>query len=171
MKRLFALAALATTLSTHSFAAPETYTVDNEHTYPSFTYNHLGFSTQTHRFLKTSGTVVWDKAAETGSVDITIDAKSVDAGSAIFAEHIQAPELFDTANYPTITFKSTGVKFKDADLIGMPLRVTIGAKGLAGGNIELKPRTEPDPKKAELVPLAGAAEHIAGLVQRGLQTM
>ncbi|HMV19882.1 MAG: polyisoprenoid-binding protein [Betaproteobacteria bacterium] len=125
MKRLFALAALATTLSTHSFAAPETYTVDNEHTYPSFTYNHLGFSTQTHRFLKTSGTVVWDKAAETGSVDITIDAKSVDAGSAIFAEHIQAPELFDTANYPTITFKSTGVKFKDGDPVSIDGNLTI----------------------------------------------
>jgi prolyl-tRNA synthetase len=49
-----------------------------------------------------------------------------------------------------------GVKFKDADLLGMPLRITIGAKGLANGNIELKPRTEPDPKKAELVPLADA---------------
>ena len=50
-----------------------------------------------------------------------------------------------------------GVKFKDADLLGMPLRVTIGAKSLANGNIELKPRTEPDPKKAELVPVADAA--------------
>ena len=61
-----------------------------------------------------------------------------------------------------------GVKFKDADLIGIPLRVTIGAKGLAGGNIELKPRTEPDPKKSELVPLAAAAERIAGWVKQGL---
>ena len=47
-----------------------------------------------------------------------------------------------------------GVKFKDADLLGMPIRVTLGAKALANGNVELKPRTEPDPKKAELVPLA-----------------
>ncbi len=45
-----------------------------------------------------------------------------------------------------------GVKFKDADLIGIPLRVTIGAKGLAAGHVELKARTEADPKKAELVP-------------------
>ena len=47
-----------------------------------------------------------------------------------------------------------GVKFKDADLLGIPLRVTVGAKALAAGNVELKPRTEPDPKKAELVPAA-----------------
>lgn len=50
-----------------------------------------------------------------------------------------------------------GVKFKDADLLGMPLRITIGAKSLANGNIELKPRSEADPKKAELVPVADAA--------------
>jgi prolyl-tRNA synthetase len=50
-----------------------------------------------------------------------------------------------------------GVKFKDADLLGMPFRVTIGAKALANGNVELKPRTEPDPKKAELVPIADVA--------------
>jgi prolyl-tRNA synthetase len=49
-----------------------------------------------------------------------------------------------------------GVKFKDADLLGMPFRVTLGAKALANGNIELKPRTEKDPKKAELVPIADA---------------
>jgi prolyl-tRNA synthetase len=60
-----------------------------------------------------------------------------------------------------------GVKFKDADLIGIPLRVTIGAKNLANGNLELKPRTEPDPKKSELVPVADAARVLKERVQRG----
>jgi prolyl-tRNA synthetase len=60
------------------------------------------------------------------------------------------------------------VKFKDADLIGIPLRVTIGAKGLATGNIELKPRTETDPKKAELVPLGDAARVLADRVKAAL---
>ncbi len=58
-----------------------------------------------------------------------------------------------------------GVKFKDADLMGMPLRVTIGAKGIAAGSIELKPRREPDPKKAEPIPLAEAASLIAARVE------
>ena len=61
-----------------------------------------------------------------------------------------------------------GVKFKDADLIGIPLRVTLGAKALASGNVEVKPRTERDPKKAELVPLAGAADAIAARVRASL---
>jgi prolyl-tRNA synthetase len=62
-----------------------------------------------------------------------------------------------------------GVKFKDADLIGVPLRVTLGAKGLASGNVELKPRTEPDPKKAELVPIADAAAVLARNVAEALR--
>jgi prolyl-tRNA synthetase len=62
-----------------------------------------------------------------------------------------------------------GVKFKDADLIGIPLRVTLGAKGLAAGTIELKPRTEPDPKKAEFVPISQAAEVIAVRVKAALR--
>ncbi|HEY1694138.1 MAG TPA: proline--tRNA ligase [Polyangiaceae bacterium] len=61
-----------------------------------------------------------------------------------------------------------GVKFKDADLIGIPLRVTIGAKALAAGNVELKPRSEADPKKAELVPVADAARVLAERVAAAL---
>jgi prolyl-tRNA synthetase len=58
-----------------------------------------------------------------------------------------------------------GVKFKDADLIGIPLRVTVGAKGLAAGHVELKARTEADPKKAELVALGQAAEMLVDRVR------
>jgi prolyl-tRNA synthetase len=59
-----------------------------------------------------------------------------------------------------------GTKFKDADLIGIPLRVTIGAKGLAAGRVELKPRAEADPKRVELLPVHEAASAIAARVSR-----
>jgi len=58
-----------------------------------------------------------------------------------------------------------GVKFKDADLIGVPLRVTIGAKGLAAGHIELKSRSASDPKKVDLVPVDSAAKVIGDIVR------
>jgi prolyl-tRNA synthetase len=61
-----------------------------------------------------------------------------------------------------------GVKFKDADLLGIPLRVTVGAKALANGNVELKPRTETDPKKAELVPVADVVRVIGDRVRTAL---
>lgn len=54
-----------------------------------------------------------------------------------------------------------GVKFKDADLIGIPVRITIGDKALAEGKVEIKPRSA---AKAELVPLASAAQYVLDLL-------
>ena len=107
----FTLLAIAAAFSTPVFAAPETFVIDNNHTFPSFSYSHFGYTIQTSRFNKTSGKVVMDKAARTGSVDVVIDMKSVDTGSALFNEHIQGEDFFDTAKYSTATFKSTSVKF------------------------------------------------------------
>lgn len=108
----FALAIALACVSGSTFATPETYNLDPAHTAPYFSYNHLGYSTQMHRFDKASGKIVIDRAARTGSVDVIIDAKSVNTGYALFNEHIQATDFFDTANHPAITFKSTAVKFK-----------------------------------------------------------
>ncbi|MEO7034443.1 MAG: proline--tRNA ligase [Polyangiaceae bacterium] len=58
-----------------------------------------------------------------------------------------------------------GVKFKDADLIGIPLRATVGARGLKNGQIEFKLRTEGDPKKVELLAQSNAAEQLAQRVR------
>lgn len=94
-----------------AFAAPETFVIDGTHTFPRFSYSHLGYSTQLSRFDKTSGKVVFDQAGKTGSVDIAIDMKSVNTGYATFNEHLQAEDFFDTARYPTATFKSTKIAF------------------------------------------------------------
>jgi prolyl-tRNA synthetase len=56
-----------------------------------------------------------------------------------------------------------GVKFKDADLIGVPLRVVIGERGLKEGKLEIKWRWE---KGVEKIDVAGAAETIADLIRR-----
>ena len=95
-----------------AIAAPVTYSVDNSHTYPRFSYSHLGLSTQSSTFSKTTGTVVFDAAAKTGSVDITIDMKSVNTGFADFNSHIQGEDFLDTSKFPTATFKSTRVVFE-----------------------------------------------------------
>jgi polyisoprenoid-binding protein YceI len=114
-----------------ALSAPETYAVDGTHTFPRFSYSHFGYSTQLSRFNKTTGTVVLDKAARTGAVDIVIDTKSVDTGYATFDEHIQGEDFLDTARYPTATFKSTKVVF-DGD---KPAKVE--------GNLTLKGVTRP----------------------------
>ncbi len=56
--------------------------------------------------------------------------------------------------------ESPGVKFNDADLLGIPIRVTVSPRSLEKGSVEVKKRTE---KKAEIVPLADALSYISGL--------
>lgn len=111
MKKLSALI-LAAAFSLPAAAAPETYVIDNTHTFPRFEYSHFGYSNQVSRFDKTSGKIVLDRAAKTGSIDVTIDTTSVNTGLALFNEHIQAEDFLDTKKHPTITFKSTKLHFK-----------------------------------------------------------
>ena len=112
MRKLAVVLALAS-LAGSVHAAPETFTIDPNHTAPRFEYSHFGYSTQVHRFDKTSGRLVYDSEAQTGSVEVSIDARSVNTGYALFNEHIQGEDFFFTEKYPAIAFKSTKVKFKD----------------------------------------------------------
>ncbi|MEN9712366.1 MAG: Protein YceI [Pseudomonadota bacterium] len=111
INRIAAAFAFAT-LAAAAQAAPLTYNVDGSHTFPRFSYSHFGYSTQLSRFDKTTGSVVFDAEAKTGSVDIVIDMKSVDTGFADFNGHIQGEDFLDTAKFPQATFKSTKVVFE-----------------------------------------------------------
>jgi polyisoprenoid-binding protein YceI len=128
MKQII-LFALTTTISTAALAASETYTIDGNHTLPRFSYNHFGYSTQLSRFDKTSGKIVIDRSAKTGSVDVTIDTTSVNTGSTLFNEHIQGKDFLDTAKYPTATFKSTQLKFDGDQLVSVDGTLTL--KGIS----------------------------------------
>ena len=123
--KLSAALAIATAAAAPALAAPESYQVDGTHTFPRFSYSHFGLSTQLSRFDKTTGTVILDKAARTGSVDIVIDTKSVNTGYATFNEHIQGEDFLDTANYPTATFKSTRVQFEGDKPVSIDGKLTI----------------------------------------------
>jgi polyisoprenoid-binding protein YceI len=111
-KQLSAAVALATLAAGSALAAPVTYTVDSSHTFPRFSYSHFGFSTQLSSFGKTTGAVVFDAQAKTGSVDIVIDTTTVNTGFADFNGHIQGEDFLDTAKFPKATFKSTKVVFE-----------------------------------------------------------
>lgn len=111
MNKQLATLIIALAATGFALAAPETYIVDSSHTLPRFSYSHFGYSTQLSRFDKTTGKIIFDKAAKTGSVDIVIDMKSVNTGT-LLTEHIQGEDFFDTAKYPTATFKSTMVIFE-----------------------------------------------------------
>ncbi|PUE20647.1 polyisoprenoid-binding protein [Limnohabitans sp. MMS-10A-160] len=112
LKKLSAALAFASLAAGSALAAPVTYNVDANHTYPRFSYSHFGYSTQLSSFSKTSGKVVFDAEAKTGSVDIEIDMTSVNTGSVDFNGHIQGEDFLHTAKFPKATFKSTKVVFE-----------------------------------------------------------
>ena len=97
-----------------ALAAPVTYNVDPSHTYPSFEADHMGgLSVWRGKFDKSSGTIVLDKEKGSGTVDITIDASSIDFGHPKLNEHAKSAEMFDVEKFPTATFKGTLAKFKN----------------------------------------------------------
>ena len=101
-------------------AAPATYKIDPDHTYPSFEADHLGgLSVWRGKFNKTSGTVMLDKAAGKGSVDVAVDMASADFGLGKLNEQAMTPELFDTAKYPQAAYKGKLEGF----VHGVPSRV------------------------------------------------
>lgn len=128
MKRI-TLLSLVTLLSATVQAAPETYTIDGNHTLPQFSYSHFGYSTQLSRFDKTSGKIIIDRKAKSGSVEVTIDTTSVNTGSTLFNEHIQGEDFLDTAKYPTATFISNKLKFKGDTLVAVDGTLTL--KGIS----------------------------------------
>lgn len=111
MKKTLLAAVFTSLLAGTAIAAPQTYVLDTTHTFPRFSYNHMGLSKQILRFNKTTGTVVLDKEAKQANVDVTIDMTTIDTGFATFDDHIQGADFLDTATYPTATFKSTKVVF------------------------------------------------------------
>ena len=128
MKQL-SLLILGAAFAGAAVAAPETYKIDNSHTFPRFSYSHFGFSTQLSRFNKTTGTITIDRAAKTGAVDITIDTKSVDTGNALFDEHIQAADFLATAQYPNARFVADHVYFDGDKVVSVDGTLTL--KGIS----------------------------------------
>jgi len=98
MRKTLTLLAAAATLSTGAFAAD--YAIDPTHTFATFEIGHFGASVNRGRFDKKDGKITFDKAAKTGSVDISFDVASVNTGTAGFDKHLQSPDILDAANTP-----------------------------------------------------------------------
>jgi polyisoprenoid-binding protein YceI len=117
---------------TSASAAPTTYSVDPDHTHPSFEVDHFGgLSTWRGTFKKTSGTVEIDTAAKTGTVDVVIDTATIDFAHDKLNAHVSSPEMLDVAKYPTAEYKGKFVEFAN------------GAPKTISGNLTLHGVTKP----------------------------
>jgi polyisoprenoid-binding protein YceI len=102
MKPLLLLAALATSLAQ---AAPVTYDIDPTHTYPSFEADHMGLSVWRGKLNKSSGSIVYDKANGSGSVDAQMDLASIDFGLDAMNAWARGKDFFNVETNPVATFK------------------------------------------------------------------
>lgn len=101
-----------------AFAA-DNYNIDPGHTYPSFEADHLGLSVWRGKFNKTSGTVSLDRPAKTGSLDIVIDAASIDFGHDKMNSHATSDEMFNVVKFPSVTYKSKSFTFDGERLVAV----------------------------------------------------
>ena len=106
--------ALAANQATAALPIDGKWDIDVSHTSVGFSVQHMVVSHVQGRFNKFSGSIVADsKDLSKSSVDFTIQAASVDTNFPARDAHLKSPDFFDTAKYPAITFKSSGVEKKD----------------------------------------------------------
>ena len=108
------------------------YATDPFHRYITFSYVHRGLSRAWLRWRDWDATLNWDaENPEASSVEVLIDAKSIDSGVDLFDEHLRDERFFDVANHPEITFVSTGIERTDED------------EGVIAGELTIKGVTRP----------------------------
>jgi len=96
------------------------YGLDKSHGYITFTYSHMGFSTPHVGFRSFDVDLDFDSENPENSVlSVIIDATSIDSRVENFNDHLNGPNLFDTANHPTITFKSTSIEVTGEDKLNV----------------------------------------------------
>jgi polyisoprenoid-binding protein YceI len=119
---------LVTALAMAATAAAQTGTwqIDPNHTAAQFSVRHLGVSTVRGAFTKVSGTAKYDPADPSkDSLEVTIDANSVDTRVEMRDNDLRSPRFFDVQKYPTITFHSKAAKAAGAGKLKITGDLTI----------------------------------------------
>ncbi|MBI3884286.1 MAG: YceI family protein [Opitutae bacterium] len=123
IRLLLALASLSLALAAR--ADVETYQIDPVHSSTGFSVRHI-LSKFTSSFTKTTGTITVDQAnMENNAVEATVEIASVSTANADREKHLQSPDFFDAAKFPTATFKSKAWKKTGADTYDVTGDLTI----------------------------------------------
>lgn len=112
---------LALGVAASALAAQETYVIDPTHTTPMFEVTHLGMSQQRGFFTNATGRITLDRAAKSGSIDITIGTGSVLTASRVLTDVLKREDYFNAEKFPVMTYSSRDLAF-DGD-------VPVGANG------------------------------------------
>ena len=110
---------------TPALAAPEAFAIDPAHSGVAFSIRHL-FSRVPGRFTKFEGKIVVDRDDYTkSSVEVSIDAASIDTNEPARDKHLKSPDFFDAAKFPKLTFKSTKVSQAGTNKLSVDGNLTI----------------------------------------------
>ncbi len=131
MRTVWALAAVLMVSAGTMTAQAHDWAIDKSNSEADFSVKHMGISTVRGSFRGVSGVIKFEAGNPSAwSVDATIDVSTVDTGVAARDNHLKSADFFDVAKYPTMTFKSTGVK-------------TQGSAYLIAGDLTLHGVTKP----------------------------
>jgi polyisoprenoid-binding protein YceI len=108
--QLVALLGLGNLAASRAMAQTETWYLDPPHSSAQFAVRHLGISTVRGAFTKIGGVVVDSPDLSKASVNVTIDAGSIDTRVQRRDDDLRSDHFFDVAKYPTITFQSKRVE-------------------------------------------------------------
>jgi polyisoprenoid-binding protein YceI len=108
--QLLALVGLAGMAGSRAMAQTQTWYIDPNHTSAQFAVRHLGISTIRGTFNKVGGVVVDSPDLSKASVNVTIDAGSVDTRVEMRDKDLRSENFFNVAKYPTLTFQSKRVE-------------------------------------------------------------
>jgi len=104
----------------------ERWQIDSSHSGIQFTVRHLVIAKVRGQFSRWTGALEVPEADfARASVDITIDASSIDTGVADRDAHLRSADFFDVERHPEITFRSAGVTTADADRLRVAGALTI----------------------------------------------
>ena len=118
MRKICGLIAVLTLGAATMAAQASSWTIDPSHSEADFAVKHMGISTVHGSFRGVSGVVRFEAGnSAVWSVDATIDTNSVDTGVAARDKSVRSSDFLDVAKYPTMTFKSTGVKTENSSYL------------------------------------------------------
>jgi len=119
-------------------AAQSEYTIDSAHSSAQFSVRHMMMSNVRGEFSSVSGTLIYDpKNPGASKIEAVIDVNSISTREPKRDAHLKSADFFDTAKYPTLTFKSkqvwkegAGLKAKgDLTMHGVTREVVLDVSG------------------------------------------
>jgi polyisoprenoid-binding protein YceI len=100
---------MTVTSSARTLPAAGTWTIDTSHSTVGFSVKHLGISRTRGRFGTFEGTITIADRSEDSSVEVTIDAGSIDTRDDNRDTHLRSDDFFGVDAHPSLTYRSTGV--------------------------------------------------------------